>query len=106
MFVLSDGSLFMVSFCGSGYFMCARRTQGKKGNKHPVPSDKLNNAMFTTGNKIEVNIARGKGTLRIALPRVGSRHGGTFPTRGDAILRNVKPVIPGVLVRQGPGKLG
>ena len=62
--------------------------------------------MFTTGNKIEVNIARGKGTLRIALPRVGSRHGGTFPTRGDAILRNVKPVIPGVLVRQGPGKLG
>ena len=57
-------------------------------------------------NKIEVNIARGKGTLRIALPRVGSRHGGTFPTRGDAILRNVKPVIPGVLVRQGPGKLG
>jgi len=35
-------------------------------------------------------------------PRVGktswSRHGGTFPTRGDAILRNVKPVIPGVLV--------
>ena len=34
-------------------------------------------------------------------PRVGSRHGGTFPTRGDAILRNVKPVIPGVLVARG-----
>ena len=44
---------------------------------------------------------RGNGTLRIALPRVGSRHGGTFPTRGDAILRNVKPVIPGVLVAVG-----
>ena len=42
-----------------------------------------------------------EGTLRIALPRVGSRHGGTFPTRGDAILRNVKPVIPGVLVAVG-----
>ena len=27
-----------------------------------------------------------------------SRHGGTFPTQGDAILRNVKPVIPSVLV--------
>ena len=34
-------------------------------------------------------------------PRVRSRHGGTFPTRGDAILRNVKPVIPGVLVARG-----
>ena len=25
----------------------------------------------------------------------------SFPTRGDAILRNVKPVIPGVLVARG-----